>query len=351
MNFISDKSIKKLLHSWYTLLKHRHFSKAEEIKTTLLKYQRKISKKQELYLHYQLMLFRHQLWMNQTEDLEKIKHELMQHKEDMNEELAYYFYFFLGLYEALNSDQNDAIYYLEKAEERLSFLNDELEVAEFHFRTSGVYYNNRYSLLSIRHVQKAMDIFAKHGDDHSLYRCKIVLGLNYSDQKKYEEAEALFIEIIEYVKIIDDQELLGIVYYDAGFIQSRQNRHKKALEYFKKAIRLPAYRKSAHSYVSCLYETVRSCYKENLTDEGMKYIQKGLKEAVASQFDILRIKFQILFLLYSQTPKADEQIARLVTCLERKEAWIDLEDLLADVSDFYKKKGDFERAAFFIMRG
>ncbi|MCY1118217.1 tetratricopeptide repeat protein [Bacillus safensis] len=351
MNFMSDKSIKKLLNSWYTMLKHRHFSKAEEIKKTLLKYKRKLSKKQELYFHYQLMLFRHQLWMNQTEDLEKLKHELLPHKDEMNEELQYYFYFFLGLYESLKSDQNDAIHYLEKAEERLPLLNDELEEAEFHFRTSGVYYNNRYSLLSIRHVQKAMDIFAKHEDIHSIYRCKIVLALNYSDQKKYEEAEDIFIEIIDYVKKIDDQELLGIVYYDAGFIQSRQNRHKEALEYFKKALRLPAYRKSAHSYVSCLYETVRSCFKENLTDEGMKYIQKGLKEAVASQFDILRMKFQILSLLYSQTPKADEQIATLVTCLERKEAWIDLEDLLADVSDFYKKKGDFERAAFFIMRG
>ncbi|MBG9816112.1 tetratricopeptide repeat protein [Bacillus safensis] len=351
MNFMSDKSIKKLLHSWYTMLKHRHFSKAEEIKKTLLKYKRKLSKKQELYLHYQLMLFRHQLWMNQTEDLEKLKHELLPHKDEMNEELQYYFYFFLGLYESLKSDQNDAIHYLEKAEERLPLLKDELEEAEFHFRTSGVYYNNRYSLLSIRHVQKAMDIFAKHEDIHSIYRCKIVLALNYSDQKKYEEAEDIFIEIIDYVKTIDDQELLGIVYYDAGFIQSRQNRHKEALEYFKKALRLPAYRKSAHSYVSCLYETVRSCFKENLTDEGMKYIQKGLKEAVASQFDILRMKFQILSLLYSQTPKADEQIATLVTCLERKEAWIDLEDLLADVSDYYKKKGDFERAAFFIMRG
>lgn len=121
-----------------------------------------------------------------------MKHELMQHKDDMNEELAYYFYFFLGLYEALNSDQNDAIYYLEKAEERLSFLNDELEEAEFHFRTSGVYYNNRYSLLSIRHVQKAMDIFAKHGDDHSLYRCKIVLGLNYSDQKNMKKQKLFY---------------------------------------------------------------------------------------------------------------------------------------------------------------
>ncbi|WP_440601759.1 tetratricopeptide repeat protein [Bacillus safensis] len=351
MNFMSDKSIKKLLHSWYTMLKHRHFSKAEEIKKTLLKYKRKLSKKQELYFHYQLMLFRHQLWMNQTEDLEKLKHELLPQKDEMNEELQYYFYFFLGLYESLKSDQNDAIHYLEKAEERLPLLNDELEEAEFHFRTSGVYYNNRYSLLSIRHVQKAMDIFAKHEDIHSIYRCKIVLALNYSDQKKYEEAEAIFIEIIDYVKKIDDQELLGIVYYDAGFIQSRQNRHKEALDYFKKALRLPAYRKSAHSYVSCLYETVRSCFKANLTDEGMKYIQKGLNEAVASQFDILRMKFQILSLLYSQTPKADEQIATLVTCLERKEAWIDLEDLLADVSDFYKKKGDFERAAFFIMRG
>ncbi|MDR4197160.1 tetratricopeptide repeat protein [Bacillus altitudinis] len=351
MNFISDKSIKKLLHSWYTMLKHRHFSKAEEIKTSLTKYKRRLSKKQELHLHYQLMLFRHQLWMNQTEDLEKLKHELMLHKDQMNDQLQYYFYFFLGLYESLKSDQNDAIHYLEKAEEKLPLLDDELEEAEFHFRTSGVYYNNRYSLLSIRHVEKAMDIFAKHGDIHSIYRCKIVLALNFSDQKKYEEAEAILIEIIEYVKMIDDQELLGIVYYDAGFIKSRQNRHKEALEYFKKALRLPAYRKSAHSYVSCLYETVRSCFKEDLTDEGMKYIQKGLKEAVDAQFDLLRIKFQILFLLYSQAPKADEQIATLVTCLERKEAWIDLEDLLADVSDFYKKKGDFERAAFFIMRG
>lgn len=78
----------------------------------------------------------------------------------------------------------------------------------------------------------------------------------------------------------------------------------------------------------------------------MKYIQKGLKEAVASQFDILRMKFQILSLLYSQTPKADEQIATLVTCLERKEAWIDLEDLLADVSDFYKKRATLSEPPF-----
>ncbi|WP_353854367.1 tetratricopeptide repeat protein [Bacillus sp. Bos-x628] len=333
------------------MLKHRHFSKAEEIKATLSKYKRKLVKKQELYLHYQLMLFRHQLWMNQIEDLEKLKHELLLHKDQMNEELQYYFYFFLGLYESVKSDQNSAIHYIEMAEERLPVLNDELEEAEFHFRTSGIYYNNRYSLLSIRHIQKAMDIFAKYGDIHSIYRCKIVLALNFSDQKKYEEAEAIFIDIIEYVKMINDQELLGIVYYDAGFIKSRQNRHKEALEYFKKALRLPAYRKSTHSYVSCLYETVRSCFKENLTEEGKQYLQKGLNEAIASQFDILRMKFQILSLLYSQTPKADEQIATLVTSLERKEAWIDLEDLLADVSDYYKKKGDFERAAFFIMRG
>lgn len=133
------------------------------------------------------MLFRHQLWMNQTEDLEKMKHELMQYKDQMNDQLHYYFNFFLGLYESLKSDQNDAIHYLEKAEEKLPLLDDELEEAEFHFRTSGVYYNKRYSLLSIRHVEKAMDIFAKHGDIHSIYRCKIVLALNFSDQKSMKK--------------------------------------------------------------------------------------------------------------------------------------------------------------------
>lgn len=114
----------------------------------------------------------------------------------MNEELQYYFYFFLGLYESLKSDQNDAIHYLEKAEERLPLLNDELEEAEFHFRTSGVYYNNRYSLLSIRHIQKAMDIFAKHGDIHSIYRCKIVLALNYSDQKNIRKRKIFSLKLL-----------------------------------------------------------------------------------------------------------------------------------------------------------
>ncbi|MFS0654118.1 tetratricopeptide repeat protein [Bacillus sp. 179-C3.3 HS] len=351
MNFISDRSIRKLLHSWYTMLKHRHFSKAEDIKSTLSKYKRKLAKKQELYLHYQLMLFRHQLWMNQTEELETLKQELMQHKHHMTKELQYYYYFFLALYESLNSDQNDAIHYIELAEERLPALCDELEEAEFHFRTSGIYYNNRYSVLSIRHVQKAINIFSKYGDTHSIYRCKIVLALNYSDQKKYKEAEAIFLDMIEYVKMIDDQELLGIVYYDAGFIQSRQNRHKEALEYFQKALRIPAYRKCTHSYASCLYETVRSCLKENLIEEGMTYLQMGMEEASAAQLEVLRLKLKTLSLLYSKEPKADEQIEKIVTCLEKKEAWIDLEDLLADVSDYYKKKGDYERAAFFIMRG
>lgn len=181
------------------------------------------------------MLFRHQLWMNQTEDLEKLKHELLPHKEEMNEELQYYFYFFLGLYESLKSDQNDAIHYLEKAEERLPLLNDELEEAEFHFRTSGVYYNNRYSLLSIRHVQKAMDIFAKHGDIHSIYRCKIVLALNYSDQKKYKEAEDIFIEIIDYVKRLMIKScsvsfimMLALFSQDKTVIRKRWNTSKSA---------------------------------------------------------------------------------------------------------------------------
>ncbi|MGE6630313.1 tetratricopeptide repeat protein [Bacillus sp. NPDC077027] len=352
MNIISDKSIRKLLNSWYNMLKYRHFIEAEEIKTTLAKYKRKLSKKRELFLHYQLMYFRHQISFDQPEGLENIRNDLLLYEHEMSAKLQYYLYFFIGLYESsVSNDHNQSIHYLKLAEERLPLLQDELEEAEFHFRTSGVYYNNRYPLLSIKHIEKSMDIFEKHGDIHSLNRCKIVLALNFSDQKKYQEAERIFLDIIKYVKMIDDQSLLGIVYYDAGFIKSRQNLHQEALFYFKQALRLPAYRRSSHSYVCCLYETARSCFKENLTEEGMQYIQKGLKESIARHFDILRMKFQILNLLYSQSPHADEQIATLVTCLEEKEAWVDLEDLLADVSDFYKKKGDFGKAAFFIMRG
>lgn len=36
--------------------------------------------------------------------------------------------------------------------------------------------------------------------------------------------------------------------------------------------------------------------------------------------------------------------------LEKIEAWVDLEVLLEDITEYYKK-GRFRKAAFFIMRG
>ena len=65
----------------------------------------------------------------------------------------------------------------------------------------------------------------------------------------------------------------------------------------------------------------------------------------------MKLKLTALNILYTSQEDPYDRLQKLVLELQKIEAWVDLEVLLQDITDYYKKKGDFEKAAFFIMRG
>ncbi|BBP93146.1 hypothetical protein BsIDN1_67640 [Bacillus safensis] len=67
--------------------------------------------------------------------------------------LSYYFYFFKGMYEMRRGNQDTAFHHLKLAEDKLDLVHDDIEKAEFHYKTGCLYYNIRSTLLSIHHLK------------------------------------------------------------------------------------------------------------------------------------------------------------------------------------------------------
>ncbi|WP_186308034.1 hypothetical protein [Bacillus sp. WP8] len=52
-------------------------------------------------------------------------------------------------------------------------------------------------MLWIGDVEKGIYTFGKEEEMQRMYGCKIVVGLKYREEKKYEEGEGILIEIID----------------------------------------------------------------------------------------------------------------------------------------------------------
>ena len=59
----------------------------------------------------------------------------------------------------------------------------------------------------------------------------------------------------------------------------------------------------------------------------------------------MKLKLTALNILYTAQEDPYDRLQKLVLELQKIEAWVDLEVLLQDITDYYKK-GDFEKAAF-----
>lgn len=110
-------------------------------------------------------------------------------------------------------------------------------------------------------------------------------------------------------------------------------------------------KESPVSYLHCVYEAVRALFKTGSAAEGQTVLQKGLYISEKVQNKIMKLKLTALNILYTAQEDPYDRLQKLVLELQKIEAWVDLEVLLQDITDYYKKKGDFEKAAFFIMRG
>ncbi|MCU4669753.1 hypothetical protein [Bacillus paralicheniformis] len=76
----------------------------------------------------------------------------------------------------------------------------------------------------------------------------------------------------------------------------------------------------------------------------------GFKKSREMNSEIFELKFKILYTLYSDTQNKLEIIKDYVHQLENEKAWVDLEELLMDVANYYRREKLYEEAIYFYIK-
>lgn len=95
-----------------------------------------------------------------------------------------------------------------------------------------------------------------------------------------------------------------------------------------------------------MYESVRALFKTGKVTEAKAVLQKGKELSEKVDIQTIYLKLKTLEALYTSVEDPYDQLLEYVLELEKIEAWVDLEVLLEDITEYYKKKDDFEKAAF-----
>ncbi|MEG7334759.1 response regulator aspartate phosphatase [Bacillus sp. 0102A] len=348
-----EKRMQNMLDEWYSAISKRKMNHVCSVKEKIDQHLPKFKKNTKLWMRYQLFQARHQLLFENQNGLDALFDDLYRLEDKMDDELKYYLYFFSGLYEMVKTAPKHAVNHFKKAEQYLAAIQNTFEAADLYYQTAGAYYLMKSPPLSIQYVKKALDIYLQQfGYIKKVITCKLLLAVNYIDQERYEKAEQLFEEIIRKTRQLHDENLLCHAYYNLGFLKATEKKDQEALLYFTKVLKNQAFEtNSPVSYLHCVYESVRALFKTGQITEAKAILQKGKELSEKVDIQTIYLKLKTLEALYTSVEDPYDLLLEYVLELEKIEAWVDLEVLLEDITEYYKKKDDFEKAAFFIMRG
>ncbi|MGE6630484.1 tetratricopeptide repeat protein [Bacillus sp. NPDC077027] len=345
---LSSVEVANMLNDWYVMMKKREIQDAVQLKEDILEALDRMEENQDVLLYYQLLEYRFKDFMEDTASLD---HSLFVNEDALRTDhmLSYYYYFFKGMYEMRRGNHNIAFDHFKLAEDQLDHVHDDIEKAEFHYKTGCLYYNIRSTLLSIHHLNIASSIY----DADPCYvkksiSCQMMLALNYADQGQYVEAEQLFQQVIQSLENMEDPDLLGHAYCNAAFIKSLRSEYSEAVPLLEKALLIEKFEiSSPGGYLLAMYAYTKALFKLKKPGLFHYYVQLSLKKAENLKQRNISLKLSILEALMLEKPNMIEQINTYCDQLEAMNFLVDLEAISADVAEYLTETGQHGAASYF----
>ncbi len=261
-----------LLDQWYEAMRLNQFEQSAAIKETITARLDHYRSDQSLMLHYTLLEYRFYILNRDHQAAEDSIKKVQPFKEELSNQLLYYYHFFQGLYCWQTGQYQEALDRYTEARETLDELPGKLESAEYFYRLATVYYDLRKSLLSIHYVNQAKQIFK----EEPLYQCRWadcenLLGVNCITLKQYEEAEEHLLYGLDLAKESGDLEISFHIKYNLGFLYAEQNLSVIAIRYLKDIY------DHRFNLSKTLFMLSREYLKTGKFTEGNKLISEGLE--------------------------------------------------------------------------
>jgi len=299
-----------------------------------------------LYL-YELYKTRYFLFTNQLEESEKQLKWLHTHKSNFSQQETYLHKYISTLVLMLRGK-------MEEADSELSNLLDTAilspeNMGELSYNYSIVKSNlNQYGP-AIYYGKNALNQFKEDFNYHRILNVQMLLAVNYSRAKMFNEAEEIYKHLIRNTRILNQTHLLPRIYHNIGDLYHTMMISEKAAEYFKNAMELLP--EQSDLYMLCLYNKAVAELEMDQFEQSQESFNQLYK--IASKTNVMHYQlFSNFYSLYING-KVDEAMLFLENKIlpytkkqsELKESHHHYSLLLAD---YFKEKGQFDKAVQFL---
>jgi transcriptional regulator with XRE-family HTH domain len=296
---------------------------------------------------YELYKYRYLLFKGLLSEAEAQRDLLQKQKKNFSQHEKYLFRYYNAvflLYKGQYKKADDIF------DELLIDNNNEATNGEFLYHWAFVKGSLDQPGHAIHFGRLALQIFMNQHNFYRILHTLMLLGINYTNSKIYEEAQVCFNHLIRNAELLKEERMLPQIYHNMGYLQDKMNNVKEALFYYEKSLSLQPI-KNQH-YLVTLYGIGEINY--NLT-----YIEKA-KESflqVKALSKDIGIKKQSLladfYLIHMDSPEKamkhleSKVIPYLEGSKEHKEDMIRYYKLLAE---HYNQQGKYLEAVNYLSK-
>jgi transcriptional regulator with XRE-family HTH domain/TPR repeat protein len=196
----------------------------------------------------------------------------------------------------------------------------------------------------------ALQIFMNQHNFYRILHNLMLLGINYTNSKIYEEAQVCFNHLIRNAELLKEEKMLPQIYHNMGYLQDKMNNVKEALHYYEKSLSLQPV-KNQH-YLVTLYGIGEINYNLNLIENAKEcFLQvKTLAKDIGIKKQGLLAEF---YLIHMDSPEKAikylemKVIPYLEGSKEHKEELIRYYKLL---SEHYNQQGKYLEAVIYLSK-
>ncbi len=220
------------LNEWYFKIRARDLDEAISLKDKIDLVINEFKEDQNLMLHYYLIDFRHNYLLNNlgvSTDSFGIIDTFAIPQDNF---LTYYYHFFKAIYYNAIGNYPSSRNFYDKAKPLLKYINNELEIAEFHYMLGYTLYDSYNGFLALQELSKAKEIFSKYAEcETNLAFCNNLLGLTYAELDEFELANKYYTLALNTFETIKEETFILMVKQNIALMYAKQERPDLAIQF------------------------------------------------------------------------------------------------------------------------
>ncbi|WP_026691355.1 tetratricopeptide repeat protein [Alteribacter aurantiacus] len=301
----------------------------------------------ELHIYIRLLSLRYYLFTKDPRAYECVEN-LKKYKKTFDTDQLFYFHYFQGIYLIQQSSLNDSLREFEKAYEILQDYS--LKDESVYYFLALCYSRLKKVRLAIFFSEKAVGYFQQIFNYKRVIDIHIILGINYTRVKKYQEALDLYDHIGRLALNYKDYRLLSSIYHNVAYTHSKLKDHNKAIHYYKESLKYKD--KEDQSYVNTIYYLAKEYLNVQSAIEADKQLEQGLGLSVEKNVGMYYKLFILRLNNGGEVKDQDLQFieSKVIPYLYENGDFQTLKEAYALISGVYEDQNKYKKANEYLKK-